>query len=130
MTRIHIEQELRSKAPAIIWHLMSTADGMGRWLADSVTQQDDVLTFRWGNSWDHDEQRTAHIIYKKKNAAVRFAWTDAEDPDTYVELRLERSTVTGDYILLVTDFADDGDTEWLHGVWQYNFRRLRLTGAL
>ena len=130
MKEIHIEQELRSKAPAIIWHLISTGDGMGRWLADRVTQQGDELTFQWGNSWDHDEQRTAHIIHKEKHRVVRFAWTDADVPGTYVELRIERSTITNDFILLVTDFADDDDAEWLRDMWQYNFKRLRLTGAL
>ena len=67
--KLEIEQALKSKAPAIIWNLISTADGMTRWLADTVTQEGDMLTFHWGHEWYHNEQRTAHIIYKKKQHA-------------------------------------------------------------
>ena len=130
LQKLEIEQALKSKAPAIIWHLISTADGMARWMADTVTQQDDLLTFHWGNEWDHNEQRTAHIIYKKKHQAIRFVWTDEAEAGFYVELKMERSHITNDFVLSITDFAEDGDLEWLQGIWQHNFRRLRLTGAL
>ena len=100
LQKLEIEQALKSKAPAIIWNLISTADGMTRWLADTVTQEGDMLTFHWGHEWDHNEQRTAHIIYKKKQHAIRFVWMDETAPEFYVELKMQRSDITNDFVLL------------------------------
>lgn len=130
LQKLEIEQALKSKAPAIIWNLISTADGMTRWLADTVTQEGDMLTFHWGHEWDHNEQRTAHITYKKKQHAIRFVWMDETAPEFYVELKMQRSDITNDFVLSITDFAEDGDMEWLQSIWERNFKRLERTGVL
>ena len=43
---------------------------------------------------------------------------------------MERCDVTGDYVLKVTDFAYDGDEEWLGSVWEANFERLRHAAGI
>ena len=61
MQKISIDRELNSTSATIIWNMVSTPEGMTRWLADSVTQNGDSLTFTWGSPYDHHEKRTATI---------------------------------------------------------------------
>lgn len=56
MQKISIDRELNSTSAAIIWNMVSTPEGMTRWLADSVTQNGDSLTFTWGSPYDHHEK--------------------------------------------------------------------------
>lgn len=105
--------------------MVSTPEGMTRWLADSVTQNGDSLTFTWGSPYDHHEKRTATILQKKKNSSIRFAWDDEDGMDTFVEIKIDRSPLTGEFMLRITDFTSPEDREWLFDTWAHNFRRLR-----
>ena len=67
---------------------------------------------------------------KKKNEAVRFEWDGPDTEGTYVEIRMERSSITDDFILSVTDFATEEDTEWLRSIWDHNFQRLRQSSGI
>jgi len=53
--RICIEHELHSRSSAIIWNLISTAEGLSLWVADEVHLSDDTLTFIWGELWRNHE---------------------------------------------------------------------------
>lgn len=47
----------------------------------------------------------------------------------YLEMRMDKSDITGDYILMITDFAPDGDTDTLEDIWDANMDMLhRSTG--
>ena len=127
--KISIERELRSKSANIIWSLMSTPEGLAKWLADEVTRDGDTLTFTWGNTWSHHETRTAAVIDRKDYEYIRLRWSEDEYRDTYLELRMEKSDITGDYILVITDYAPDGDTATLEDIWDANMDALhRSTG--
>ena len=127
--KISIERELRSKSANIIWALMSTPEGLAKWLADEVTRDGDTLTFTWGNTWSHHETRTAAVIDRKDYEYIRLRWSEDEYRDTYLELRMEKSDITGDYILVITDYAPDGDTAVLEDIWDANMEALhRSTG--
>ena len=127
--KISIERELRSKSANIIWALMSTPEGLAKWLADEVTRDGDTLTFTWGNTWGHHETRTAAVIDRKDYEYIRLRWSEDEYRDTYLELRMEKSDITGDYILVITDYAPDGDTATLEDIWDANMDALhRSTG--
>lgn len=127
--KISIERELRSKSANIIWSLMSTPEGLAKWLADEVKRDGDTLTFTWGNPWSHHETRTASVIDKKDNEYIRLRWSEEEYRDTYLELRMEKSDITDDYILVITDYAPDGDTATLEDIWDANMEALhRSTG--
>ena len=127
--KISIERELRSKSANIIWALMSTPEGLAKWLADEVTRDGDTLTFTWGNTWSHHETRTAAVIDRKDYEYIRLRWSEDEYRDTYLELRMEKSDITGDYILVITDYAPDGDTATLEDIWDAHMDALhRSTG--
>ena len=130
MQKINIERELNSTSAAIIWNVMSTPEGMALWLADSVTQDGNSLTFTWGSPYDHHEKRTATILQKKKNQCIRFAWDDEQDMGTFVEIMIDKSTLTGEYMMHITDFTAPDDREWLFDTWAHNFRRLRRSSGI
>lgn len=127
--KINIERELQSKSPNIIWPLLSTPEGFAKWVADDVTLDGETLTFVWGSLWSHHEVRTARLLEKKDFEYVRFRWCDDDHKDTYWELRIEKSDLTGDYILIITDFAIDGDVSTIEDIWDGSLEELhRATG--
>lgn len=128
--KIHIEHELRSNSQSIIWHLISTAEGLSRWLADDVREDGNSLTLTWGETWSHHEIRKATITGKAKNRYLRFRWDDEDDPEAYIELLMEKSDLTNDFILSITDFAEAGDEDQLEELWADNLERLHTTTGL
>ena len=119
--RINIEHELKCKHASIIWPLLSTDAGLKKWIADEVTRQGEQMTFTWGETWSHHEIKTAHVVEESRQERIRFVWDDETDSDAYWEMLIERSDITGDYILVVTDFALPEDEESLRDIWQQNF---------
>lgn len=117
------ERELRSRSGKIIWSLTGTPEGLSKWIADGVERKGDVMELTWGCPERHHEKRRARITDERAMSHLRWVWED--DDEGFVEIRMERCDVTGDYVLKVTDFAYDGDEEWLGSVWEANFERLR-----
>ncbi len=126
---ISVEKELKSKSAKIIWSLISTPEGLAKWIADEVTIEGDILTFVWGNRWQAHEIKKARILEQVAHSYSRYIWEEDEESGNYWELLMERNELTGDYMLTVTDVAHDGDTETLCEIWEDNMERLhRNTG--
>ena len=127
---IRIERELKSNSLPIIWNIISTPEGLSKWLADEVSQDENKLIFTWGKSWSHHETKTATIGETVKNSHFRFHWDSEEDRNTFVELRIERGELTNDHILIITDHAEIEDVDFLEGFWEDNLDRLHRTCGL
>lgn len=128
--RINIDHELKSNSATIIWNLISTDAGLSRWLADEVKQEGDVITFLWGETWRHHEIRKARVMEKITNQYIRMVWEDEEDENAYMELKMEKSVITNDYILTITDYASPEDVESIKAIWSDNLTRLRQSSGL
>ena len=128
--QINIERTLRSKAGGIIWGFISEPHGLSRWLADDVTLDGDLMTFTWGDPLKEHETRTARVLEVVKNCCLKLRWIDDEDPDSYLELRMSRSDLTGDYLLAITDFAQEDDTDSMIQIWEDNLERLHRASGL
>ena len=127
--KVYIEHVLNSSSKNLIWSLISTASGLERWMADEVTEKNGELTFRWGETWTHHDIHTAYIIEKVKETSMRFKWDTDDDPDSYVELGMMKSDLTGYYTLTITDFAYEEDVESMEDLWAEDLERLhRSTG--
>ena len=98
---------LNSASGNIIWNMISSPSGLGNWFADKVTAQDKNLTFYWGKS----EKRTAELINQRAGSFVRFHWKDDTEQKTYFELRMDYNELTGDYTLVITDFAEPNEQD-------------------
>ena len=127
--RINIEKPLNSKSPNIIWSLIGRPEGLAKWVADEVKQDEEALIFTWGDLTRHFETRIADILEVERNQHLKFRWRD-EEPDTFIELKIDKSEITGDYILSITDFANDEDIDTLHDLWEDNLERLHHSSGL
>ena len=127
--KINIERELRCKSANIIWPLLSTPEGLAKWIADEVKRNDDTLTFTWGEVWRHHEIRNATIIEEEKGDHIRYAWEN-DEPEAYWELRIEKSDITNDYILIITDHALPEDIDSLKDIWESNLEQLHHSTGL
>ena len=129
--RIDIEYPLTTESPNIIWEQISSAHGLGRWLADHVTEEDGTFTFTWGEPWTEQDIRRAHLIEYVKYDHIRLQWDEDEGEDNiYWEMCIGRSELTGHLNLLITDFADDDDVDGLKILWESNLDRLHRASGL
>lgn len=128
--KVHFERVLKSKSPNIIWPLLSTQEGLSKWIADDVKLVDGRFVFTWGDVNNAHEIRMADIIGRKDFEYMRFRWAEERFEETYWELRMDKSELTGEYMLLITDFALDYDFDTLEDIWDANLENLyRKTGV-
>ena len=130
--KIDIEYPLVTKSPAIIWEQISSAHGLERWFADHVSEEDGVFTFTWGEPWTEQDVRQAHVVEAVKFDHIRLKWDyeDDEDDESYWEMRIEKSDLTHNLNLMITDFADDDDADGLKILWESCLDRLHRASGL
>ena len=127
--KIDIEYPLAIKSPALIWEQISSAHGLERWFADHVNEEDGVFTFTWGEPWTEQDIRKAHVLESVVNDHIRMKW-DEEDDDSYFEMRIDKSDLTHQLNLLITDFAEDDDVDGLKILWESMLDRLHRASGI
>ncbi len=132
MQKLTIEYPLSTQSPKIVWELISNAHGLEKWLADTVTEMDDTMTFTWGQPWTERDTKQSRILEIEKFDHIRLLWDYHENtPEAYWEMRIEKSELTGMLNLLITDFAaDEEEEEELRGLWDANLDRLHRVSGL
>lgn len=127
--RVNVEYPLATKSTSIAWKMIGTAAGLQKWLANYVTEKDDnEWSFQWGEAWTERDIKISRIVEREKFHLIRLRWEDSEDGE-YWEMRIEPSALTGKLNLLITDFADDEDVDYLRDLWEKNLVRLhRISG--
>ncbi len=128
--RIDIEYPLSSRQTDIVWRLISTDHGLGRWLADEVNEDNGVISFTWGQPWADHHTLSANIVEREKNSHIRFRWVEEDDPQAFWEMRIGRSELTGDLCLCVIDYAPEDEVDDLRSLWDDNMERLHMTSGL
>ena len=106
-SKINLEYPLNTVSGSFLWNAISTTTGLQTWMAEKVDAKENIFTFEWSK----DEIRQAELTHKRAHSHVRFHWIDDEDPKSYFELRIEANELTGDYTLLITDFAEEDEIE-------------------
>ena len=76
------------------------------------------------------EIRTASVLEEARGEYIRYTWENETDEDDFWELRIEKSDITGDYILIITDHALPEDVESLESIWESNLEQLHHTTGL
>ena len=132
MQKLTIEYPLSTQSPKIIWDFISNAHGLEKWIADKVTEEDDLMTFTWGHPWTERDTKQSRIIEIEKYNHIRMLWDYHEEtPDAVWEMSIQKSDVTGELSLLITDYAVDDDEEAdLRGIWDDNLERLHRVSGL
>lgn len=112
-----LEYPVRS-SPAILYDFLSTGAGLQEWFADKVDDRDGVYTFGWS-----DNEEKADLVDKEDNHFIRFHWTTSPKEE-YFEFRVERSEVTNQTILIISDFAEKKDIKDQSQLWEYQVKDL------
>ncbi len=121
MDRVQVEMEFIFRAsPAILYKFLTMPDCLIRWFSDGVTIEDDIFTYTWNG---YEEQ--AELLEDEEGEHLRFHWLDSEDEDEYFQFDITRSSVTGETILEITDFADEDEVEEQEAYWEKNMDKLK-----
>ncbi|MDY5813452.1 MAG: START-like domain-containing protein [Bacteroides sp.] len=124
-TKFHLEYLLRGSSKNLLWAAISTPTGLEDWFADKVVSEGHIMTFHWGKT----EQRSAEVVAQRLFSFVRFHWMDEEDASINFELRMSCNELTGDYVLEITDFADEEDVDDMKELWESQVIKLRRLGG-
>lgn len=129
-TRLDIEYPLSARKPDIVWGLISTDHGLGRWIADKVIEDNGIISFTWGMPWTDHHTLRAHIVEREKNSHIRFRWVEEDDDEAFWEMRIGHSELTGEVCLCVIDYAPEDEIDDLQALWDGNMDRLHQSSGL
>ena len=121
--KVHLEYVLNATSRNILWSAISTPTGLEGWFADRVLSDDKTVTFCWGKT----EHRTAEIVGIRAYSFIRFRWLDNEHAREYFEIKMTNSELTNDFVLEITDFAAEDETDDLRELWESQVETLRRT---
>lgn len=104
-----VEQTFRA-SPAILFKFLTTPSGLVQWFADHVDKTGDKYSFFWNGV----EER-AEVTMFNENELLKMQWEDEEE---YILYRIDKSEVTGETILFVTDFAEEDEMDDQIQLWE------------
>ena len=105
-------------SPSILYEFLLSPAGLQEWFADKVDEKDGVYSFSWNGTVDK-----AQLLETEEDKFVRFRW-DHQAKDEYFEWRIEKSEVTNQTILVISDFAEKKDIKDQSQLWDYQVKEL------
>ena len=105
-------------SPGILYEFLRTPAGIQEWFADKVDERDGHFTFGWNGTEDQ-----AELIDSEEDKFVRFRW-DYMTKDEYFEWRIDKSEVTNQTILVISDFAEKKEIKDQSQLWEYQVKDL------
>ena len=121
--KVHLEYPLNATSKSILWSAISTPSGLEGWFADRVENKEKEFIFYWGKS----ENRSAELLSQRPFSYIRFRWLDSESEQEYVELKMNYSELTNDYVLEIIDFTFASEEDDLQELWDSQVDTLRRT---
>ena len=105
-------------SPGILYEFLRTPAGLQEWFADKVDERDGQFSFTWNGTEDK-----AELVDSEEDKFVRFRW-DYMTKDEYFEWRIDKSEVTNQTILVVSDFAEKKEIKDQSQLWEYQVKEL------
>jgi len=105
-------------SPGILYEFLRTPAGLQEWFADKVDERDGHFSFSW-----NDTEDKAELVDSEEDKFVRFRW-DYMGKDEYFEWRIDKSEVTNQTILVISDFADKKEVKDQSQLWEYQVKEL------
>ncbi len=106
--------------PGLLFTRLTTPSGLSEWFADDVNVKNDIYTFNWSGNIE-----TAKLISKRNDEFMRFQWLDDLDTEAYFEFRIDVDPMTGEVVLVITDFCEDGDLKEATQLWNHQISDLK-----
>ncbi|GDX51112.1 hypothetical protein LBMAG27_01590 [Bacteroidota bacterium] len=106
-------------SPVILYDFVTATSNMAQWFADEVDRsRDDLYTFTWdGNS------QAAIVLDEIEHELVRYQWVDGPK-DEYFEFKVTHTEITGDTVLIITDFALPNDMKDAQFLWDSQIKNM------
>lgn len=121
MERVKISLEFLLKAsPTLLYQFFTTPSSLVRWFCDEVDVQGDTFAFSWSG---HPE--VARLTEDVEDELLHFEWLDEEREGEFLEFRISLSPVTGETILMVTDFCDANEVPGQKALWETQIGQLK-----
>ncbi|TXH22967.1 MAG: ATPase [Chitinophagaceae bacterium] len=105
-------------SPTILFEFLATSNGLGEWFADAVDEKDDTFYFMWNGSTEE-----ANVLAFEEEKLIRFQW-EGSPKDEYFEFRIDKSEITNQTILVITDFAEKRELKDQSQLWDYQVKEL------
>lgn len=105
-------------SPGILYEFLRTPAGLQEWFADKVDEREGQFSFSWDGSVDN-----AELLDCEEAKFVRFRW-DYMTKEEYFEWRIEKSEVTNQTILIISDFADKKEIKDQSQLWEKQVKEL------
>jgi len=105
-------------SPVILYDFLSTPAGLQEWFADKVDEKEGIFSFVWNGSEDK-----AEVLEKEPEKFIRFHWLHAPKGE-YFEFRIEKSEITNQTILVISDFAEKKEIKDQSMLWDYQVKDL------
>ncbi|MEM0994369.1 MAG: START-like domain-containing protein [Bacteroidota bacterium] len=120
MERVKIELEFLFRAsPNILYNFFTEPARLVRWFCDEVDISGQTYTFMWSGS-----EEVAELIEAVQDQLLRFEWEDGDEGE-FLEFRMNRSPVTGETILEITDYCDDDEVDDQKQLWNNQIASLK-----
>ncbi len=113
-----LEYTIKS-SPSILYEFLSTPSGLSQWFADRVDSFQNQFTFSWDNSG-----QKAKVLAQHENDLIRFQWADS-NKEEYFEFKIMTTEITGDTVLLITDFANPKEMKDTQRLWDSQVHELK-----
>jgi len=114
-----LEYVIRS-SPGILFEFLTTPSGLAQWFADRVNQTQEYFTFSWGGN-----KQRAKLIEQLENEMIKLRWENSPK-DEYIEFRITHTEITGDTVLLITDFANPKEMVDAQKLWDSQVHELKM----
>ncbi len=105
-------------SPTILYDFIATPAGMQEWFADKVDEWDGEYNFTWNGTVEK-----AKVLDKEHDKFIRFRWTTSPKEE-YFELRIERSEISNQTVLVIKDFAEKKEIKDQSQLWEYQIKDL------
>ncbi len=120
MERKEISIEFIFRAsPAILYKFFTTPACLVRWFCDEVDISDKTYSFFWSGA-----EEVAELIEDIEEEMVRFEFEDYEEGE-YLEFKMEKSPVTNETILTITDYCDEDEVDDQKQLWESQMKQLK-----
>ncbi len=105
-------------SPGILYEYLATPAGLQEWFADKVDEWENIYTFQWNGTIEK-----AELLDKEENKFIKFKWTTSPKEE-YFELRIEKTEITNQTVLVIKDFAEKNEVKDQSLLWEYQVKEL------
>lgn len=112
-----VEYIIRS-SPAILYNFLVQPSGLAQWFSDTCDIVDEVYSFGWNGT-----EAKASLLETVEDEYVAYHWEDSEE-DEFFEFSIQKSEVSNDTVLVITDFADDSEVDDQILLWNSQVKML------